>query len=430
MRYLPLTKQDREEMLSSIGVKNVNELYSGIPAEIMKKSEKVNLPQHAGELEVERRLKNYADKNLSASKTAFFLGGGCYNHYIPSTVDYIIQRSEFLTSYTPYQPEISQGNLNVIFEFQTYIARLTGMDVANASMYDGATAAAEAALMALRVKNGRNKVRVLTCVNPEYKEVIATNLRYHDHIEYIESNDEPCEDTACVIVQTPNFYGTIIQLEKIRKLCTEKGALLVVVVSEILSLGLMNPPVQADIVCGEAQSIGVNMSYGGPHLGFFACKKEFIRQMPGRLCGMTEDADGKRSFCLTLSTREQHIRREKATSNICSNQGLMALAFTVHLSLLGEVGFKQLAKINHDKACKLADALAKIKGIKLLNKTFFNEFTIEVPGDSKALVEKLTTKNIIAGYAVDKNKIIMAVTELTTDEHIERLVTELGNELK
>lgn len=430
MRYLPLTKKDREEMLVSIGVKNVDELYKAIPAEILKKSEKVNLPPHAGELEVERALKSYADKNLPASKTAFFLGAGCYNHHIPSTVDYIIQRSEFLTSYTPYQPEIAQGNLKVIFEFQTYIARLTGMDVANASMYDGATAAGEAALMALRVKSGRKKIRLASCVNPQYIEVVKTNMRYHEDIEVVEDNENPCDQTACVIVQTPNFYGTIIRLNEIREKCDKVGALMVVVVTEILSLGLIQPPSQADIVCGEAQSIGVNMSYGGPHLGFFACKKEFIRQMPGRLCGQTVDADGRTSYCLTLSTREQHIRRDKATSNICSNQGLMALAFTVHISLLGEIGFKQLAKINHQKASLAVEKLSKIKGVKVLNETFFNEFTIEIAGDAKALVEKLTAKNIIAGYPVDKNKIIIAVTEVNSDEQIEALANALKEELK
>ncbi len=429
MRYLPLTKENREEMFDAIGIKNVNELYGAIPAEIMKKSEKLDLPAHKGEMEVESILKSYAEKNLPASKTAFFLGAGCYNHHIPATVDYIIQRSEFLTSYTPYQPEIAQGTLNYIFEFQTYIARLTGMDVANASMYDGATASAEAALMALRVKNGKKIIRVSPALNPQYASVIKTNLRYHEDIEYKESLDV-CEGTAGVIVQTPDFYGNIENFEALRKSCTEKGALLIVVVNEILSLGVLPAPSFADIVCGEAQSVGVNMSFGGPHLGFFACKKEFIRQMPGRLCGQTVDADGKRSFVLTLNTREQHIRREKATSNICTNQGLMALAFTVHISLLGETGFKQLAKINHAKAVKLADKLSKVKSVKLLNKSFFNEFTIEVPGDSKALVEKLTKENIIAGYPVEGNKIILAVTELNSDEQIDKLASALAEGVK
>ncbi len=427
MRYLPLTKQDRTEMLNAIGVKNVNELYSAIPAEILKKGEKLNLPPHKGEMEVEAHLRAYANQNMPASTVPFFLGCGVYNHHIPATVDYIIQRSEFLTAYTPYQPEIAQGTLNYIFEFQTYIARLTGMDVANASMYDGATAAAEAALMAVRVKN-RNKIRYVSGLNPQYSDVIKTNIRYHEGFELIESA-EPCEQTACVIVQTPNFFGEVAELEKLREACTKTGALLVVVISEILSLGLLPAPVQADIVCGEAQSIGVNMSYGGPHLGFFACKKEFMRQMPGRLCGETVDADGKRSFVLTLSTREQHIRREKATSNICTNQGLMALAFTVHISLLGEIGFKQLAKINHERASKLADELVKIKGVKLLNKTFFNEFTIEVKG-AKALVENLAAKKIIAGYAPSDDKIILAATELTTDANIEALVKAMKEEIK
>ncbi len=429
MRYLPLTRQDRAEMLAASGVKNVDEFYSAIPADILKKGTKLNLPKHKGEMEVESHIRNYANQNLPASTAAFFLGCGVYNHHIPATVDYTIQRSEFLTAYTPYQPEIAQGTLNYIFEYQTYIARLTGQDVANASMYDGATAAGEAALMALRVKSGRKKIQVLTCVHPQYKAVIQTGLRYQEGVEMVESNEAPDENTACVIVQTPNFFGTVMELEKIREKCNASGTLMVVVVNEILSLGLLPAPSMADIVCGEAQSVGVGMSYGGPHLGFFACKKEFIRQMPGRLCGMTVDADGKRSFALTLNTREQHIRREKATSNICTNQGLMALAFTVHMSLLGEVGFKQLAKINHAKACQLADALAKVKGVKLLNKTFFNEFTIEV-ANAKQLVETLAAKKIVAGYAADDNKIVLACTELTTDENIATLVEALKAEVK
>jgi glycine dehydrogenase subunit 1 len=429
MRYLPLTKQDRAEMFKAVGISDINELYSAIPSGILKRSEKIDLPPHQGEIEVESYLRDLANENIPATKTAFFLGCGVYNHHIPATVDYIIQRSEFLTAYTPYQPEIAQGTLTYIFEFQTYIARLTGMDVANASMYDGATAAAEAALMALRVKPGRKKIQSLTCVNPQYRDVIKTNLRYHEDIEFVVGNNDPDENTACVMVQTPNFFGTIIQLEKLREKCDRAGALLVVVVTEILSLGLLPPPEMADIVCGEAQSVGVNMSYGGPHLGFFACKKAFIRQMPGRLCGETVDADGKRSFVLTLSTREQHIRREKATSNICTNQGLMALAFTVHMSLLGEIGFKQLARINHQKACRLADALSGIKGIKILNKTFFNEFTMEVPVDANALVKKMADKNIIAGYAADKDKVILAATELTTEKDIETLVNALKAEV-
>ena len=416
-------------MFQAIGINDINQLYSAIPSDILKRSDNINLPPHQGEIEVEAHLRELASQNTSATRTAFFLGCGVYNHHIPATVDYIIQRSEFLTAYTPYQPEIAQGTLTYIFEFQTYIARLTGMDVANASMYDGATAAAEAALMALRIKKDRKKIQALTCVNPQYKDVIKTNLRYHENIEYIVSNEDPDENTACVIVQTPNFFGTIIQLEKIREKCDKVGALMVVVVTEILSLGLLPAPVMADIVCGEAQSIGVNMSFGGPHLGFFACKKEFIRQMPGRLCGETVDADGKRSFTLTLSTREQHIRREKATSNICTNQGLMALAFTVHISLLGEIGFKQLAKINHQKACRLADAVSGIKGVKILNKTFFNEFTMEVPVDANALVKKMADNNIVAGYAADKDKVILAATELTTEKDIETLVNALKKEV-
>jgi glycine dehydrogenase subunit 1 len=422
MRYLPLTENERTQMLSTIGAASVDELYNDIPADIIKKSV-FNLPKHKSEIEVEGILKKYANQNISASSQAFFLGAGCYYHHIPASVDYIIQRSEFLTSYTPYQPEIAQGNLVVLFEFQTIIARLTGQDIANASMYDGATATAEAALMAMRIKKDRKKVVVYGNLHPHYFETTETYLSNHPEIESFKG--EPDNQTACLIVQSPDFSGEIQNISELRKKCDDAGCLLVVVINEIVSLGLLNPPSEADIVCGDAQSIGVSMSFGGPHLGFFASKKEFVRQMPGRLCGETMDADGKRGFVLTLNTREQHIRREKATSNICTNQGLMALAFTVHAELLGENGFKKLAKLNHIKAVKLADEISKIKGFKVLNKNFFNEFTIETPKPAQEIFDKLLEKNITAGFVADANKLILAVTELTQEADIQKFIESL-----
>lgn len=414
MRYLPQTKKSREDMLAAIGVKAVDELFRDVPKAAFIDG-KAKIADHMGEIEIERLLSGYANQNRAANAGPFFLGAGCYNHHIPSSVDYIIQRSEFLTAYTPYQPEIAQGTLQVIFEYQTFIAQLTGQDIANASMYDGATAAAEAALMAMRVTK-RDKVVLGNTLHPHYRDVVETYVNNQHGASLADG--KPDAQTACVILQTPDFHGTPHSLAEWRKICDETGALLVVVVNEILSLGLLPAPVEADIVCGEAQSVGVAMSYGGPHLGFFATKEKYLRQMPGRLCGMTVDADGKRGFVLTLNTREQHIRREKATSNICTNQGLMALAFTVHMALLGEGGFKQLATLNHERACDLADALAKVPGVKVENKTFFNEFVIDLGKPSKAIVQKLADQGIIAGLALDGNKLLVTATEMTTDEHI------------
>lgn len=423
MRYLPLTTQNRKDMLHSIGAKTVDDLFVDIPKSAIRDN-LPDLPLHMGELEVERKLSGYANENHHAGMGPFFLGAGCYYHHVPASVDYIIQRSEFLTAYTPYQPEIAQGTLQYLYEFQSMVAMITGQDIANASLYDGATAVAEAALMAMRVTK-RNKVVLSTPLHPHYREVLESYLK-NSNIGHIEENAAADSDTACIIVQSPDFYGNVHAYESFRKTCDETGALLIVVVNEILSLGLLPAPVQADIVCGEAQSIGNAMSFGGPHLGFFACREKYLRQMPGRLCGETVDADGNRGFVLTLSTREQHIRREKATSNICTNQGLCALAFTVHMALLGEDGFKTLARLNHEAACKLADALAGIQGISIENKTFFNEFTLRFADgfDCTKLVEKLTAKDIIAGYA-DGNRLIVAATEMTTDEDIATLATAL-----
>ncbi len=422
MRYLALTLKDREEMLKVIGVSKIDHLYDAVPQEFLLTSPIKDLPNHQGEIEVEKTLKAMAEKNRPASAGPFFLGAGCYKHHIPSAVDHLIQRSEFLTSYTPYQPEISQGTLATIFQFQSIIALLSGMEIANASMYDGATATAESCLMALRIKSDRKNIATFGHIHPDYLEVTKTSLDLND-AKFSTKIDETC---AAVVVQYPDFYGEVTDLNLVRKKCDEVGALLIVVTNEILSLGLLEAPKQADIVVGEASSLGVGLNFGGPLLGFFACKKEFVRQMPGRICGATVDADGKLGYVLTLNAREQHIRREKATSNICSNQGLCATAFTIHASLLGEIGFKKLALINHKKACELADALAKVKGVKILNKTFFNEFTIELKQDAGEVNKKLLAKNIIGGFA-DGNKMIVAVSELTESKDIEVFAKELGN---
>jgi glycine dehydrogenase subunit 1 len=421
MRYLPHTAEDRKNMLAKIGVASVDALYAAVPKE-SNLNPKINLPNTKTEAEVERMMANFANQNHPAQNGPFFLGAGCYYHHIPATVDYVIQRSEFLTSYTPYQPEVSQGTLAVIFQFQSMIAALTGQEVANASMYDGATSAAEAALMAKRITK-RENVAIHGVLHPHYKETIET---YMQVIGGKVAVGEPDANTACLIVQSPDFHGNPHKYEELKAKCQAAGCLLVVVVTEILSLGLLPAPSIADIVCGEAQSIGVGMQYGGPHLGFFACRKEFLRQMPGRLCGATTDNQGRRSYVLTLSTREQHIRREKATSNICTNVGLMATAFTVHMSLLGEEGFKHLAKLNHQKACEVADKISKLKGFEVVTKNFFNEFLVKTTDSAPKLVEELREIGIIAGYAVSKHELLVAVTETATAEFIEKFVKELG----
>ena len=421
MRYLALTENDRKSMLAEIGVSSVNDLYDAVENQFLLKNPITGLPFHQGEIEVEKILQEFAKKNRPASQGPFFLGAGCYKHHIPSAVDHLIQRSEFLTSYTPYQPEIAQGTLTVIFQFQSIISLLTGMQVSNASMYDGATSLAESCLMALRIKSGKKNIAKYNDVNPDYLDVCKTFL----DLNSAKLQDKIDEDCAGVVVQYPDFYGNIPNLAEVRKKCDEVGALMIVVVSEILSLGLLEAPAQADIVVGEASSLGVGLNFGGPLLGFFSCKKEFVRQMPGRICGATIDADGKLGFVLTLNAREQHIRREKATSNICSNQGLCATAFTIHTSLLGEIGYKKLALINHQKACEAYEILNKIKGVKVLNENFFNEFTIEFSKNAHEVNQKLLAKNIIGGYCVD-NKMILAFSELTSEDDIKLLAKELS----
>ncbi|HWZ66654.1 MAG TPA: aminomethyl-transferring glycine dehydrogenase subunit GcvPA, partial [Stellaceae bacterium] len=364
MRYLPLTDRDRAEMLATIGVDSIDALFADVPHQA-RLDGLVDLPKAMGELEVERALWAMASRNLAAGSVPFFIGGGAYRHHIPAAVDHLIQRGEFLTSYTPYQPEISQGTLQYLFEFQTQVALLTGMEVANASLYDGATACAEAVMMANRLTR-RGHAVLSGGLHPHYREVCETYARFVG-FEVAAQAPAPSggedlagligRDTSCVVVQNPDFFGEIRDYSEFARICHEAGALLVVVVTEILSLGALRPPGEmgADIVAAEGQSLGNALNFGGPYLGLFASRDKFVRQMPGRLVGETVDADGRRGWVLSLSTREQHIRRERATSNICTNSGLCALAFTIHLALLGDTGLTRLARLNHFAAVRLAE---------------------------------------------------------------------------
>jgi glycine dehydrogenase subunit 1 len=442
MRYLPLSDADRRQMLSVIGATSVDDLYRDVPPSALNAA--IDLPAHKGELEVERLLGAMAAKNRAAGAGPFFVGAGAYKHHVPATVDHIIQRSEFLTSYTPYQPEIAQGTLQYLFEFQTQVASLLGMEVANASMYDGSTACAEAALMARRVTK-RGKVLVSGGVHPHYGAVVRTNSELlGDKVVLMPADAEAREDviaaidaeTSCVIVQNPDVFGNLRDLAPIAKAAQAKGALLIAVVTEVMSLGAVKSPGEmgADIVVGEGQSIGNGLNFGGPYVGLFATREKYLRQMPGRLCGLTTDADGKRGFVLTLSTREQHIRRDKATSNICTNSGLCALAFTVHMTLLGEAGLRRVAMLNHDAAAKTADALSKVKGVSVLTKSFFNEFTIRLPKNANDVVEALARKGVLGGVPGERlwpyepethNLLITAATECVTDGDINALAKAL-----
>ncbi|MCY1708068.1 MAG: aminomethyl-transferring glycine dehydrogenase subunit GcvPA [Pseudorhizobium sp.] len=434
MRYLPLSDTDRADMLARVGVSSIDELFADIP-EAARLKGLVDLPTRKSEIEVERHLNRMAAKNVAAGSVPFFVGAGAYRHHVPATVDHLIQRSEFLTSYTPYQPEITQGTLQYLFEFQTQVARLTGMEVANASMYDGSTGTGEAVLMAHRVTR-RNKAVISGGLHPQYRAVVEglSNLS-GDKVVSLPADPMGTEDilaaidgeTSCVVVQSPSFYGQIIDLKPIAEKAQAHGALLIAVFTEVVSLGLIESPGAqgADIVVGEGQSIGNGLNFGGPYVGLFATKQKYMRQMPGRLCGETVDAEGKRGFVLTLSTREQHIRREKATSNICTNSGLCALAFTIHMTLLGEAGLTRLARINHANAVKLKKQLSAIAGVEVLNKAYFNEFTVRLPKPAHDVVEALAARGIIAGLPVSRlepgkadlaNLLVVASTEINTDE--------------
>ena len=434
MRYLPLTEEDRAEMLAKIGVGAIDALFADVPAGKLL-TEPPALPRRKGELEVERLLGRMAGRNVAAGAVPFFVGCGAYKHHVPASVDHLIQRSEFLTSYTPYQPEIAQGTLHYLFEFQTQVAMLTGMDVANASMYDGSTGAAEAVLMAHRLTR-RRKAILAGNLHPHYRGVIETiSAMAGDEVTVLPPQPAGDEDlvaaidaeTSCVVVQTPDVFGHLHDLAPTAAKAHAAGALLVAVVTEVVSLGLLTPPgdMGADIVVAEGQSLGNALAFGGPYVGLFASRQKFVRQMPGRLAGQTVDADGRRGFVLTLSTREQHIRREKATSNICTNSGLCALAFTIHLTLLGEAGLARLARINHANALKLATALADVPGVTVLNDAFFNEFTIRVPGNAADVIERLAGKGVLGGVPAARldpgrpalaDLIIVASTEVNTDE--------------
>ncbi len=443
MRYLPLTDTDRRTMLSVIGVDSADALFADVPPAARLKGP-VDLPRFQGELEVERQLSAMAAKNIAAGSVPSFVGAGAYRHHVPSSVDHLIQRGEFLTSYTPYQPEIAQGTLQYLFEFQTQVALLTGMEVANASMYDGSTATAEAVAMANRITR-RAKAVLSGGLHPHYAAVVQT-LGHFTGFNVAAgapdvSNKEDLaaridDQTSCVVVQHPSFFGGLRDLSALAQACHDQGALLIVVVTEVMSLGLLVPPGEmgADIVVCEGQSLGNGLNFGGPYVGLFATREKYLRQMPGRLVGETVDADGRRGFVLTLSTREQHIRREKATSNICTNAGLCALAFTIHLSLLGEAGLTRLAKINHAKAVQLAERLAKVPGVTVLNDSFFNEFTVRLNRPAAPVVEALAAKRILAGVPVSRllphdqsvaDLLVLAATETTTEADMDALVRGL-----
>ncbi len=447
MRYLPLTEADRAEMLAAIGVSSVDALYRDVPA-AARLAAGLDLPGYQGELEVERTFAALAAKNLPAGSVPSFLGAGAYRHHVPAVVDYIIQRGEFLTSYTPYQPEISQGTLQYLYEFQTQVALITGMDIASASHYDGATATAEAALMAHRLIR-RPRVVVSGGLHPHYRDALATNFRFLD-ADIVTLDPDPAGvenmaaridgDTTCVVVQNPDLFGRLHDLRPLAAACQAAGALLVVAVNEVVSLGLVASPGEmgADVVAAEGASLGNALNFGGPYLGLFATRDKFVRQVPGRIAGETTDAEGRRGWVLTLATREQHIRREKATSNICTNSGLCALAFTAHLALLGEVGFWRLAEINHANAVTLAERLAAVPAVEVINQTFFNEFTVRLPVAAAALVDELAANGVLAGVPLSRfypdrpelgDLVLVAATETTTEADMDAFTAALTKAL-
>ncbi|WP_066820270.1 aminomethyl-transferring glycine dehydrogenase subunit GcvPA [Sphingomonas mali] len=451
MRYLPLTQPDREAMLATIGAKSIDDLFVDVPAIAQLDGPIRDLPMHASELAVERHMTRLAKKNLAAGDAPFFLGCGAYRHHVPASVDHLIQRGEFLTAYTPYQPEIAQGTLQMLFEFQTQVARLLGTDVANASMYDGSTACWEAIGMARRITK-RGKAILSGGLHPHYVSVAKTMAKYTgDHLETslpslsAETDIDSLiaaidDDTSCVVVQYPDILGRIADLRPLADAAHAKKALLIAVVTEPVALGALKSPgeMDADIVVGEGQSIGVGLQFGGPYVGLMGCKDKYIRQMPGRFCGETVDAEGKRGFVLTLSTREQHIRREKATSNICTNSGLCALAFSIHMTLLGEAGLRALAATNHAGAVAAAERLAKVPGVELVNDTFFNEFTLKLSKEARPIVRTLADNGILGGVSLGRlypgaddlaNGLVVAVTETTTTEDVETLASALQEAL-
>jgi glycine dehydrogenase subunit 1 len=438
-------------MLRAVGAASIDDLFVDVPEAVRLTGKIEGLPDHLGEMAVERQLSALARRNLVAGDVPFFLGCGAYRHHIPASVDHLIQRGEFLTSYTPYQPEIAQGTLQALFEFQTQVARLYGCDVANASMYDGSTACWEAIGMARRITR-RGKAVLSSGLHPHYVSVARTMARFTgDILETARPDlgarpdtarllDSVDGETSCVVVQYPDILGRIGDLSELAERAHQLGALLVVVVTEPVALGLIRSPGEmgADIVVGEGQSIGVGLNFGGPYVGLFATRDKYVRQMPGRLAGETVDAEGKRGFVLTLSTREQHIRREKATSNICTSSVLCALAFTMHLTLLGEKGLRQLAEINHHRALEAAERLAGLPGVELVNETFFNEFTLRLPKEARPAVRAMADKGVLGGVSLGRlypgvetleNGLVVAVTETADPLDIDALVEALGEAL-
>jgi glycine dehydrogenase subunit 1 len=432
-------------MLRVIGAKSIDDLYVDVPKSARRKK-LVDLPKAQGELAVERRLRAMAEKNAPAGRTAFFIGAGAYRHHVPASVDHLIQRSEFLTTYTPYQPEIAQGTLQALYEFQTQVAMLAGMEVANASMYDGSTACAEAALMAARVTRRRRVVfsggvhphylaTARTFCDPQGIEVVAAAPAVDGEAAILDLMGDA---DAAVVVQSPNVFGTISDLAPIAAAAHGEGALLIATFTEAMAFGLVEPPgsMDADIVAGEGQSFGNALSYGGPYVGVFATREKFVRQMPGRLAGETVDAEGRRGYVLTLATREQHIRREKATSNICTNAGLCTMAFTIHLALLGSKGLERLARLNHETACKLKDVLENTDGVEVLTPRFFNEFAIRTPKPAAMLVDALAKRGVLGGVAYSRlapgmdDVLLVCATETNTDEDIARYATSLEEAMR
>ena len=444
MKFLPTSDSDRQEMLRAIGASSIDDLFASIPAEARQPA---NLPPPLSEIEVRRLMGSLAARNANARDTAFFLGAGIYNHWVSAIADQMLYRAEWLTSYTPYQPEVSQGTLESIFEFQTHICLLTGLDVSNASLYEGASALVEALLMAARLSRGRHKAVLSAAIHPEYRETVRTYLAPLGlvAVEVPVGGDGATDasalaaavdsDTFAVAVQSPNFYGVVEDWEATSQAAHASGALSVAVVAEAVSMAILAPPGEcgADIACGEAQSLGVPMHFGGPVLGFLACRSEHQRQIPGRLVGETRDAEGRRAFCLTLSTREQHIRRERATSNICTNQGLMALAANIHCSLAGKRGLREIALQSHAKAEYVKSKIAKVPGYRIpFAGPTFNEFVVEAPGPAAALLSRLARRGILGGVPLSRwesqwdNRFLVAATEMNTREEMDRLVAALG----
>lgn len=411
--FLVHNEKTTQEMCEAIGISKVEDLFKQIPQSV--RMPELDLPEGLSEMETQRKVKNLAKSNNSDFIS--FLGGGIYNKFVPACINQVASRFEFNTAYTPYQPEISQGTLQVMYEFQTMICRLTGMDISNATVYDAGTACAEAILMACRISK-KYKVCVLNSLNPEYKRIIETYTNSQGiEADWVDEIPQSTKDYAGVLVQTPNYYGEIIQPKEVECLS--------IICCDPSSLAILKTPAEmgADIAVGDIQTLGIPMNFGGPSAGFIACREKLMRQLPGRLAGRTVDKDGKQAFCLTIQTREQHIKREKATSNICSNQALIGLCATLYLSVMGNKGFRQASYLSTKNAHILADKLRE-KGYKILNTNFFNEFVLEVPNADDFLA-RLENNNILGGIKLDDKKILVATTEMISDEDIDLYIKSI-----